>query len=83
MGYFRFFLSTLLTFHRPVPYPIQKKITKNPLSYNLLKVKKFHCDIVKKESARAKKAHSSPNLVSRLWELLEEIQNTCMMQIIV
>ena len=31
-----------------------KKITKNPLNYNLWKVKKIHGDSVKNESARAK-----------------------------
>ena len=33
----------------------KKKITKVPLNFYLLKVKKFHGDSVKNESARAKK----------------------------
>ena len=48
-----FFLHTsdfLLPCTLPYAY---KKITKNPLNYYLLKVKKFHGDSVKKESARA------------------------------
>ena len=50
------FFYTLRTFYRPVPYPVHKKNTnKNPLNYYLLKVKKLHGDIVKNESARAKK----------------------------
>ena len=55
MGYFRFFLHTpyFLTPHT-LPYAL-KKITKNPLNYYLLKVKKIYDDKVKNESARAKK----------------------------
>ena len=54
MGYFIFFLHT--TDFLPLePYPMHKKITKNPLNYYLLKVKKFHGESVKKKSARAKK----------------------------
>ena len=45
---------TLRTFYRPAPYPMHKKITKNPLNYYLLKGKKFHGDSVKDESASAK-----------------------------
>ena len=55
MGYFRFYFYTLQTFYRPVPYPMRKKNTKNPLNYYLWKVKKFHGDSVTNESARAKK----------------------------
>ena len=63
MCYFRFFY-TLRTFYHPVPYPMHKKknFTKNPLKYYLLKVKKFHGDSVKNESARAKKLEGgAPN----------------------
>ena len=56
MGHFRFFFYTLRTFYRPVPYPMhKKKFTKNTLKYYLLKVKKFHGDSFKNESARTKK----------------------------
>ena len=52
------FFYTLRTFYHPVPYPMQyaweKKFTKNPLNYFLLKVKQFHGDSVKNESVRAK-----------------------------
>ena len=53
------FQGQLIFLHTPdfllpctLPYAY-KKITKNPLNYYLLKVKKFHGDSVKKESARA------------------------------
>ena len=56
MGYFKFFFTPTGLFYRLVPYPMhKKKFTKNPLKYYLLKVKKFHSDSVKNESARAKK----------------------------
>ena len=50
MGYFRFFPQTR-HFFSPVPYPINKK---NPLDYYSFKVKYFHGDSVKNESARTK-----------------------------
>ena len=62
MGYFRFFLH-LRTFYRPVPYPMQKKITKNPLNYYILKVEKFPGDSVKNESARANKLERGAQIV--------------------
>ena len=50
------FFYTLRTFYRPAPYPMhKKKYKKNPLNYYLWKVKKFHGDSAKNESARAKK----------------------------
>ena len=43
-------------FFRPAPYPInKKKFTKNLLNYYSLKLKKFHGDSVKNESAWTKK----------------------------
>ena len=48
-------IKKLWTFYRPVLYPmIIKRFTKNPLNNYLLKVKKFHGDSVKNESAIAK-----------------------------
>ena len=51
------FFYTLRTFYRPVPNPMheKKKLQKKPLNYYFWKVKKFHGDSVKNESARAKK----------------------------
>ena len=47
------FFSQTRLFFRPVPYPInKKKITRNPLNYDLLKVTQFHGDSVKNKSAR-------------------------------
>ena len=54
MGYLRFFLHNR-TFYRHVPYPMHKKIVKNPLNFFLLTVKKFHGGSVINESGRAKK----------------------------
>jgi len=54
MGYFRLFIK-----HRPdlYPHPMHTKkriLTKNPLNFYSLKVKKFHYESVKNESARKK-----------------------------
>ena len=52
------FFSQTRLFFRPVPYPInKKKITRNPLNYDLLKVTQFHGDSVKNKSARTKQLH--------------------------
>ena len=48
----------ILDFYRSVPYlwiKQNKKFTKNPSNFYLLKVKKFHGDSVKNKSSRAKK----------------------------
>ena len=51
------FFFTDRTFVRPIPYLINKKkyfFYKNTLNYYALKVKTFHSDSVKNESARTK-----------------------------
>ena len=58
MGYFRFFF-THSGFFTAVTYPMHKKITKNPLNYYFIKVKKFHSDSVKNECSRTKKTKFS------------------------
>ena len=48
MGYFILFFYTLRTFYLSALHPMyKKKITKIPLNYDLLKVKKFHGESVK------------------------------------
>ena len=55
------FFSQTRLFFRPVPYPInKKKITKNPLNYDLLKVTQFHGERVRNESARTNKLQGGP-----------------------
>ena len=61
MGYFRFFIYTLQTFYRSVPYPMHKKNYKNPLNYYLLKVEQIHGDVSKMRVLGQKKLEGAPN----------------------
>ena len=56
MGYFRFFFTHSRFFTTLYPtLCVKKKLQKIPSNYYLCKVKKFHGNIVKNESASAKK----------------------------
>ena len=59
-GLFQIFFSHTRIPPFTLPYNVKKIVTKNPLNYYSLKVKQFHGDSVKNESAGTEKLQETP-----------------------